>query len=404
MAASRTRAVILTSVLPFPPISGSHKRTLRLVEAVERAGAVPHLLTIDVGEPGATEELRARGWVVEQFTEPSPSPAARLRQHAERRPSPYLHKLARRLGEIAPGSAFVQVEHTQNAYYWKAIGSTRSVLSLHNVDSQMLASIARGSSGLTRLRALNRAMSMRSVERRAVSRADVVLAVSRRDSRHFEPRARRVLEVPNGIDDELFGIPAELPDTEDILFFGQLDYAPNEIGLTRFVRDGWPRLAAARPRARLLVAGKGASAEMIRTLNEHERVMLLGFVPDIRGLLEQSRLILVPLWHGAGTRLKVLEALASARPIVGTPLGVEEIGFVHDRHGLLADSPVELADIAARLLSDEQLSRSLAHEGRQLAESYRWSRVLEPLEQLYRGWLDDGRRGEQYPPGRSSLS
>jgi glycosyltransferase involved in cell wall biosynthesis len=404
MAAACTRAVILTSVLPFPPISGSHKRTLRLVEAAERAGAVPHLLTIDVGEPGATEELRARGWVVEQFTEPAASPAARLRQHLERRPSPYLYNLARRLGEIAPGSAFVQVEHTQNAYYWKAIGSTRSVLSLHNVDSQMLASIARGSSGLTRLRALNRAMSMRSVERRAVSRADVVLAVSRRDSRHFEPRARRVLEVPNGIDDELFEIPAELPNTEDILFFGQLDYAPNEIGLTRFVRDGWPRLAAARPRARLLVAGKGASAELTRTLNEHERVVLHGFVPDIRGLIERSRLILVPLWHGAGTRLKVLEALASARPIVGTPLGVEEIGFVHDRHGLLADSPVELADIAGRLLSDEQLSRSLAHEGRQLAESYRWSRVLEPLEQLYRGWLGDGRRREQYSPRHSSLS
>jgi glycosyltransferase involved in cell wall biosynthesis len=396
MAASLARAVILTSVLPFPATSGSHKRTLRLIEAVERAGAVPHLLTIDVGEPGAAEELRSRGWAVEQFTERGASPAARLRQHIERRPSPYLHNLARRLTEIAPGSAFVQIEHTQNAYYWEAIGSTRSVLSLHNVDSQMLASIARGSGGLARLRGLNRAMSMRSVERRAVSRADVVLAVSKRDSRHFEPRARRVLEVPNGIDDELFGISAELPETEDILFFGQLDYAPNEIGLTRFVRDGWVQLAAARPAARLLVAGKGASTELLRTLGEHERVIPLGFVPDIRGVLEQSRLVLVPLWHGAGTRLKVLEALASARPIAGTPLGVEEIGFVDNRHGLLADNPVELADIAARLLSDRQLSSSLAQEGRRLAERYRWSRVLEPLEQLYRGWVDEGARRDEH--------
>jgi polysaccharide biosynthesis protein PslH len=404
MAASLARAVILTSVLPFPPTSGSHKRTLRLIESVERAGAVPHLLTIDVGEPDAVEELRARGWVVEQFTEPAASPAVRLRQHLERRPSPYLHSLARRLAEIAPGSAFVQVEHTQNAYYWEAIGSTRSVLSLHNVDSQMLASIARGSSGLTRLRGLNRAMSMRSVERRAVSRADVVLAVSRRDSRHFEPRARRVLEVPNGIDDELFEISAQLPETEDILFFGQLDYAPNEIGLTRFVRDGWSRLAAARPAARLLVAGKGASTELLRTLGGHERVISLGFVPDIRGVLEQSRLVLVPLWHGAGTRLKVLEALASARPIVGTPLGVEEIGFVDNRHGLLADGPVELADIAARLLSDRQLSSSLAQEGRRLAERYRWSRVLEPLEQLYRGWIGAGGRRDGHFPRGSRLS
>ncbi len=144
----------------------------------------------------------------------------------------------------------------------------------------MLTSIARGSRRLTRLRALNRAMSMRSVERRAVSRANVVLTVSGRDSRHFERRARRVLEVPNGIDDEFFGISTALPNTEDILFFGQLDYAPNEIGLTRFVREGWPRLAAARPLARLLVAGKGASTKLLCTLGEHERVTSLGFVPE----------------------------------------------------------------------------------------------------------------------------
>jgi glycosyltransferase involved in cell wall biosynthesis len=387
MAVSIPRAVIVTSVLPLPATSGGHKRTLRLIEAAERAGAVPHLLTTDAGEPAAAEELRARDWIVEQLDEPAADLASRLRQHVERRPSPYLHSVARRLRDLAPQSAFVQIEHTQNAYYWDAIGRTKSVLSLHNVDSQMLASVMRGARGLARVRAANRALSMRSVERRAVPRADVVLTVSERDRRHFERRARRVLEVPNGIDDEFFEIPAALPDTEDVLFFGHLNYAPNEIGLTRFVRDGWPRLAAARPRARLLVAGKGVSPKLARTLERQERVVSLGFVPDILTLLEHSRLVLVPLWHGGGTRFKVLEALASARPIVGTPQGVEEIGFVASRHGLLADRPTGLADAAARLLSDDQLSRSLAREGRELAERYRWTQVLEPLERLYREWL-----------------
>jgi glycosyltransferase involved in cell wall biosynthesis len=404
MPASAPRAVIVTAVLPYPPTSGGHKRTLRLIEAIARAGGVPHLLTADAGEPGAAETLRARGWIVEQLDEPPPSLLSRLRQHLERRPSPYLHGLGRRLREVAPKSAFVQIEHTQNAYYWDAIGATRSVLSLHNVDSQMLASIMRGTRGLGWLRAANRALSMRSIERRAVSRADLVLTVSERDRRHFEHRARRVLEVPNGIDDEFFEIPADLPDTEDVLFFGHLNYAPNEIGLTRFVREGWPRLAAARPRARLMVAGKGMPAKLARLLGEQERVVSLGFVPDILALLEQSRLVLVPLWHGGGTRFKVLEALASARPIAGTPKGVEEIGFVPGRHGLLADRPAELADAAARLLADEQLSRSITREGRELAERFRWSRALEPLERLYREWLSVGRPLGESPHSRGSTS
>jgi glycosyltransferase involved in cell wall biosynthesis len=100
----------------------------------------------------------------------------------------------------------------------------------------------------------------------------------------------------------------------------------------------------------------------------------------------------------------VLEALAAARPIVATPLGVEEIGFVHNRHGLLADRPGELADIAARLLGDEPLSYALAQEGRQLAERYRWNRVLEPLERLYRGWLQEAGQLEKSPTHRAGFS
>jgi glycosyltransferase involved in cell wall biosynthesis len=370
-----------------------------LIEAIARAGGTPHLLTSDPGEPGAADVLRERGWIVEQVEEPAPSSLSRLRQHLARRPSPYLHHVAKRLREVASESAFVQIEHTQNAYYWDSIGETKSVLSLHNIDSQMLASIMRGTHGFQWLRAANRALSMRSVERRAVSRADVVLTVSERDLRHFEHRARRVLEVPNGIDDEFFEIPTDLPATEDVLFFGHLNYPPNEIGLVRFLREGWPQLAAARPRARLLVAGKGVSARLASLLDEQERVVSLGFVPDLLALLRQSRLVLVPLWHGGGTRFKVLEALASARPIVGTPQGVEEIGFVSGRHGLLEDDPGGLAAAAARLLEDEQLSRSLAKDGRELAERFRWSHALESLEPLYREWLGGGERLESSPYG-----
>jgi polysaccharide biosynthesis protein PslH len=390
MPVSAPLVVIVTSVMPHPPSSGGHKRTLRLIEAIARKGGVPQLLTTDSGDPSAATELRERGWIIESLPEPPQSLSARMRQHLERRPSPYLRSVAARLREVAAQAAFIQFEHTQNAYYWDAIGRTKSILSLHNVDSQMLASVMRGARGRDQLSAANRALATRSVERRAVPRADVVLTVSGHDSRHFQARARRVLEVPNGIDEEFFSVSATLPDTEDVLFFGHLDYLPNELGLTRFVREGWPRLAALRPRARLLVAGKGISPKLADLLAGEERIVSLGFVPDLVSLLESSRLVLVPNWQGGGTRFKVLEALASARPIVSTHQGVEEIGFEHARHGLLADRPDALAGAAASLLEDAERSSALAAEGRALAERFRWTRVLEPLERLYGEWLGAG--------------
>jgi glycosyltransferase involved in cell wall biosynthesis len=381
------RAIIVSAVLPFPMTSGGHKRTMRLIEAIGRVGGTPHLLTADAGEPGAAEQLRARGWIVETLHEPPQPLADRLRQHLARRPSPYLRTVAARLTELAPQAAFVQIEHTQNAYYWDAIAGTKCVLSLHNVDSQMLTSVRRGAHGLEQVRAANRARAMRSVERRALPRADAVLVVSEHDRAHFEPLSRQVLTVPNGIDDEYFQVSVTLPDAEDVLFFGHFDYPPNEFGVRRFVREGWPRLAALRPNARLLLAGKGMPTELASALEREERVVVLGFVPDLAALLERSRLVLVPIWHGGGTRFKVLESMASARPIVSTPEGVEEIGFVHDRHGLLAEDPVELADLTAGLLADPGRSVELARGARELADRYRWACVLEPAERLYRAWL-----------------
>jgi hypothetical protein len=189
------RAVIVTAVMPYPPTSGGHKRTLRLTEAIARAGALPHLLTVDAGEPRAAEELRARGWIVEVLNEPEQSLTARLRQHIERRPSPYLHSIERRLREVAGDAAFVQFEHAQNAYYWHAIGETRSVLSTQNVDSEMLASVMRGARGVQKIRSANRAQSMRSVKRRAAGLADVVLTVCERDRRYFARFARQVTNL-----------------------------------------------------------------------------------------------------------------------------------------------------------------------------------------------------------------
>jgi glycosyltransferase involved in cell wall biosynthesis len=384
--------IIVSAVLPYPLTSGGHKRTMRLIEAIARAGGVPHLLTADGGEPGAVDELRARGWIVEVLPESPQGLTSRLRQHVARRPSPYLPMVAKRLRELAPEAAFVQFEHTQNAYYWDAIGRTRSVLSLHNVDSQMLASVVRGAHGMAKLRAANRALAMRSTERRAVPRADAVLAVSERDCRYFERSARVVLKVPNGIDEDFFEITPTLPDTEDVLFFGHFDYPPNEFGVTRFVREGWPQLAMRRPQARLLLAGKGMSAKLIGELEREERVVLLGFVPDLIALLARSRLVLVPMWHGGGTRFKVLESMASARPIVGTPAGVEEIGVVDGVHGLVADDPRELAELVASLLVDQRRSEDLARGGRELAQTYRWPRVLEPAEHLYASLIGSDRQ------------
>jgi polysaccharide biosynthesis protein PslH len=378
------------------------KRTLRLVEAIDRAGGHPHILTTDPGLPGSADVLRSRGWAVDVVEEIPQRLPARVRQHLERRPSPILPAVKARLAELAGQAAFVQFESPQSAYYWEEVDDTRVILSTQNVDSQMLASVARGMprTSLQRLRFTNRSLAMRSVERRAVPRADAVLCVSDHDQRYFERYSDQVIRVPNGVDNEFFGIDATLPDSEDVVFIGQFDYPPNQVGVLRFLREGWPLLGASRPRARLLLAGKGMSDELAREAAATERVDALGLVRDATEVLERSRLVVVPLWQGGGTHLKVLEGLAAARPVVGTPLSMEGLGVEHGLHCMVGADPPELAYLTAELLADRDRSEQLARAGRELAGASRWERTTEPAEHLYREWLRSPRSARGRLSGR----
>ena len=393
MSATHRRALVICPVVPYPPISGGQKRTLRLLEAAERAGALPHLLSSPTpgAGPGA-EALRERGWRVELLVEPAPSLAARVRQHTARRPSPYLEDVARRLrDERSDPPAFVQAEHVLSAYYEREHPVRRWALSSHNVDSAMLASVARTrrAPGRTWAGDWNRSLATRSVERRVTARAGAVLCTSEADADYFQALGGRVVLAPNGVDDELFAVPAEVPPGEVVVFAGRLDYPPNAIGLERFLREGWPRLAAERPAASLLVVGAGLEPALARAIARAPRVVAVGVVDDMAAELAAASLAIVPVWQGGGTRHKVLEALAAARPVVGAPLGVSGVGFVDGRHGLVAEEPAGLAAAAAALLGDAQRAAGIGRAGREHARRLTWRRTLAEAEALYARWVEE---------------
>jgi glycosyltransferase involved in cell wall biosynthesis len=370
-------ALVVSPLLPYPPHSGGQKRTLRLLEAMARAGVRPHVLTADAAAAEHVAALRERGWEVE-VTPFAPGLRDRAAQHLARRPSPYLTPVSERLA-AAPEAAFVQLEHTMSAYYLGLRPGTPSVLSLHNLDSEVAA--ATGGA-----RARIRASATAAQERRAFPAADRVLCVSEHDAEAVAALGGRPLLVPNGVDADLFDVAAGPAREELAVFFGHFGYRPNRAGMLRFLREGWPRTLEAVPRARLAVAGAGIDADVRAELEAFAGVEVLGLVDDLPALLARAAAVLVPLWEGGGTRLKALEAMAAARPVVGTPLGVERIGFRPGAHGLVAAEPAGLADGVATLLGDPARAAAIGERARAHAEAYRWERVTADLEALYAGY------------------
>jgi len=167
------------------------------------------------------------------------------------------------------------------------------------------------------------------------------------------------------------------------MFFGINDYYPNTDGILFFVREVWPRLAASHPRVRLKIVGPRPTPEILAQRNA--RVEVTGAVDDVRAHLAEAAAVIVPLRLGGGTRLKILEAMAMAKPIVSTTIGAEGIDVVHETHLLLADEPAQFAAAVGRVLDDATLAARLGERGRALVNAkYSWEATARRLEDFLR--------------------
>ena len=85
-------------------------------------------------------------------------------------------------------------------------------------------------------------------------------------------------------------------------------------------------------------------------------------------------------------RVKILEALAQALPVVSTSLGCEGIAVEHERQALLADTPADFSRAVLRLLADRDLADALGRQGRaRMVEQYDYRVACRPLDRVYAG-------------------
>lgn len=155
--------------------------------------------------------------------------------------------------------------------------------------------------------------------------ADQVTCVSEEDRErfvaHFGLSPSKVFVAPNGVDYPLLSGTPSLPRTRNyrrVLFFGVLNYPPNRAAVEFLAEKVAPMLS---DDVEVVVAGKGGDDLPER----YPRLTFLGFVDDIHLLVKECDGVVVPIFSGGGTRMKILETLACGRPVVSTEVGAEGI-------------------------------------------------------------------------------
>ena len=82
----------------------------------------------------------------------------------------------------------------------------------------------------------------------------------------------------------------------------------------------------------------------------------LGYIADLAELYLQSRLVICPLRSGAGTKFKLVEAMAYAMPIVTTIHSASALSLVDGVNAFITDDPVAYADRVSRTIHEPELA------------------------------------------------
>lgn len=151
------------------------------------------------------------------------------------------------------------------------------------------------------------------------------------------------------------------PCNKKILFVGTLQYAPNLYGIDHFITRIWPGVKSQLPDAQLDIVGIIGDSPRINEWKTMEGINIHGFVADLEPFYDGSSLVIVPVRQGAGTHIKILEAMTYGKSIVLTEFAARGFSDVlkHKENVWIASDDAAFTQGIIRLLTDYQFNQKM---------------------------------------------
>lgn len=223
-------------------------------------------------------------------------------------------------------------------------------------------------------------------EQRVMAQATRIVAVSEEDAVAIRGQygVEHVDVVDNGIDRAYFTSIEPDRDPNTILYLGNLETGPNRDAAAFLLDRIFPRVQAALPVARLIIAGKNPPAWIGDRAAAMRNVEVHANVADVRPLLARAGVMAVPIRIGSGSRLKILEALACGLPVVSTTIGAEGLALRPGVDLTIGDTDAEMASALTDALRYPARAREMAENGRRVVlDRYDWDVLADRLEQVW---------------------
>lgn len=251
----------------------------------------------------------------------------------------------------------------------------------------------------------------RERELRVIRAADATIVHSSTEKEMLDAELAREGRASNTF---LFPWAIEIPGTrvpfeqrDGMVFVGGFQHKPNEDAVLYFAKEIFPLIRQRLPEIVFRIVGSRASPEVLALAGNG--IEVLGFVEDLRSVLDRCRMSVVPLRYGAGIKGKIGTSLSYGLPCVSTTIGAEGMELAAGDGVLVADEPASFADEVVRLYQDPALWKAGSRGGLDFVRrNYSLDAGVEIVHNLLKSvGVPEGimsRRGINCPPGIEGAS
>lgn len=227
---------------------------------------------------------------------------------------------------------------------------------------------------------------LKSLQQKALKVADYVLCRSEIDKRHI---------LNMGIDSKKIGIYRGSINVNDIkfkvrkkpkyklVFLGHMYYPPNENALKLIADKILPELKKINKKYSVTILGL-TPCNIINKYKKKEIIFKNG-INNLSEELLKYDLAITPLTEGSGTRLKILDYLASGLPIITTDIGIEGLhGKIKD-YLIIENNIYNYASRIDKIMKSLEKYGNMSIGGRRFVERYyNWKSNLKPFTNIYK--------------------
>ena len=287
----------------------------------------------------------------------------------------------------------IQVEHSQLAWIVPFLREfspkSKIVLDAHNIEYRIYETWLPYCKPDTEQEIRDKYILLRDWERKVWPWFDYAFSVSSEEQHILQESGipgTYLVPTGGGIDPGKYTPKGDLERSLDILYIGSMNWYANAHGLIWFIENVMPIIEKRRPGTEFNIVGSGMPmGDLLTVTSRCSNIKFWGFQEDDVGFFHRSKVFVVPLWIGAGARVKVITAWAAKIPVVSTVFGAEGSKTENGKNIILTDEPEVFAEAILRILDDPEYRNAIAESAyATFLENYTVERCAELLDIAYK--------------------